>query len=242
MPTLSAAPPRDRDALGSKVGSASVAERVVAKVERAILDGGFVAGTRLGTKDELRQQFGVANATLGEALRVLNTRGMVELRRGPGGGIFVADPSPLTRLGHQVLELRPDQAGVTDCIAVLDTLDGEVLRDAARHRTAKDVADLRRALARLEKAWSRPDEAQQRIWDLHRRIAEISPNAVLKAIYLNLVDYVQRDLGEVIHEAGFGLNDARRLQVHRDLVDAVAAGDVRLADKANAKHRSAPHD
>ena len=184
----------------------------------------------------------MANATLGEALRVLNTRGMVELRRGPGGGIFVADPSPLTRLGHQVLELRPDQAGVSDCIAVLDTLDGEVLRDAARHRSAKDVADLRRALAKLEKAWPRPDEAQQRIWDLHRRIAEISPNAVLKAIYLNLVDYVQRDLGEVIHEAGFGLNDARRLQIHRDLVDAVAAGDVRLADKANARHRSAPRD
>jgi GntR family transcriptional regulator, transcriptional repressor for pyruvate dehydrogenase complex len=221
-------------------GGVSVAERVVGTIERAIRGGGYQPGVRLGTKDELRQQLGVANATLGEALRVLNTRGVVELRRGPGGGIFVADQSPLTRLGHQVLELRPDQAGVADCIAVLDALDGEIMRDAAVHRTAADIAALREALTRLETAWPRPDEAQQRIWDLHRRIAEVSPNAVLKAIYLNLVDYIQRDLGSAIHDAGYGLNHERRLRIHAALVEAIVAGDVRLADKANARHRSAP--
>ena len=243
---MSASKAADRDSFDRLDGFESVAERVVGLVQQAIVADALAPGTRLGTKDDLRRQFGVAPATLGEALRVLGTRGVVELRRGPGGGIFVAAQSPLTRLGHEVLDLRPDQSVVDDCVSVLDALDGEVLRDAALHRTEADVEDLQRVFGRLEEVWALPDRheqlhlVQQRIWDLHRRIAEISPNVVLKAIYLNLVDHVQIDLADAMGSAGYGLADDRRLRIHGALVDAVVAGDVRMADKANARHRAAP--
>ena len=48
------------------------------------------AGYRIGTKQELCEEFGVAPATLSEALRVLRARGIIDVRPGPGGGTFVA--------------------------------------------------------------------------------------------------------------------------------------------------------
>ena len=64
------------------------------------------AGTRLGTKSELRAEFGVASTTVNEALRLLETRGLVRTKRGPGGGIFVSDPSGWLALSELVLGLE----------------------------------------------------------------------------------------------------------------------------------------
>ena len=53
----------------------SRAELVARELEREIA-GGLAPGERLGTKDDLRQRFGVAVATVNEAVRLLETRGL----------------------------------------------------------------------------------------------------------------------------------------------------------------------
>ena len=75
--------------LGARV---SRAELVARELEREIGDG-LQAGERLGTKDDLRKRFRVAGATVNEALRLLEMRGLVEpalvcerARVGPTGG------------------------------------------------------------------------------------------------------------------------------------------------------------
>ena len=66
--------------LGARV---SRAELVARELEREIADG-LKAGHRLGTKDDLRKRFRVAVATLNEAMRLLEMRGLIEARPGPG--------------------------------------------------------------------------------------------------------------------------------------------------------------
>ena len=67
----------------------SRAELVARELEREIVDD-RQAGERLGTKDDLRKRFGVAVATVNEAVRLLETRGLIEAQPGPGGGVFVS--------------------------------------------------------------------------------------------------------------------------------------------------------
>jgi DNA-binding GntR family transcriptional regulator len=55
-------------------------------IEARIAHEGLPAGTRLGTKSELREEFGVASTTVNEALRLLETRGLVRTKRGPAAG------------------------------------------------------------------------------------------------------------------------------------------------------------
>src|SRR4051812_50210147 len=69
------------------------AEAVARDLEAQILGGGLAPGERLGTKDDLRQRFGVAVATVNEAVRLLEMRGLIEARPGPRGGGFVANSS-----------------------------------------------------------------------------------------------------------------------------------------------------
>ena len=56
---------------------------------------GAAPGARLGTKKELRELCGVSVGTFNEALRLLQSRGVVAVRPGPRGGLFVAEQSPM---------------------------------------------------------------------------------------------------------------------------------------------------
>lgn len=219
----------------------SVADGLVQEIEETIQRESLPAGYRIGTKQELCDRYGVASATLGEAMRVLRARGIIEVRPGPGGGLFVANQSPLIKLAHSVLKLREDGATVNEIVAVLDALDEAVLRDAAQHRTDADMADLDALIAELAEVWSDPIAGLHCNWRLHRRIAQISPNAVLRTFYLNLVDYIESESGgesSAFDVMGFHADTDDRLQTHRDLVEAIRTRDEALQRDAIVRHRT----
>ncbi|HEY0189395.1 MAG TPA: FCD domain-containing protein [Cellulomonas sp.] len=221
--------------------AASAADYVADDLQRRIAEQGWPAGRRIGTKVELCAEYQVAPATLGEALRVLRARDAVEVRPGPGGGIFVAAQSPLIRLAYEVLDLRQAGTAVNDVVEVLDALDDAVLQDAARHRTDTDLAELDALLAELETTWHRPSEGLHPNWRLHRRIAEISPNVVLRTFYRNLVDYITAESETDVTLGVIGLEPTsdERLQVHRDLVEAIRHQDPDDVAAASRAHRTA---
>src|SRR5436853_2965979 len=76
------------------------AEALARHLETEIVAEEFAPGDRLGTKDELRRRFGVAAATINEAVRLMDSRGLVSARPGPGGGVFVTDVSARSRLAQ----------------------------------------------------------------------------------------------------------------------------------------------
>src|SRR3954453_5490905 len=93
------------------------AKAVARDLEAQILGGGLAPGSRLGTKDDLRRRFGVAVATVNEAVRLLEMRGLIEARPGPGGGVFVAG-SPGLAQQRGVLGFASGRASFADCLAV----------------------------------------------------------------------------------------------------------------------------
>ena len=67
-------------------------ELVADKIRRQIVAGDLAEGERLPPEDDLTAQFGVARTTLREALRVLESQGLLAIRRGRGGGPVVTHP------------------------------------------------------------------------------------------------------------------------------------------------------
>src|ERR1019366_10124334 len=84
-------------------------------------------GERIATKHELRERFGVASATINEAVRLLETRGVIEARPGPGGGIFVARSAVRSAVRfahvHTVLGFPSESTTYRDCLLVRDALE-----------------------------------------------------------------------------------------------------------------------
>src|SRR5437763_139240 len=133
----------------------SRAEAVARELESEIL-AGAEPGTRIGTKDELRLRFGVAVATVNEAVRLLELRGLISVRPGPGGGVFVARPAVRVALTHLVRGLRSDPETFEEMIEVRDALEPAVCQAALREHRAADIRDLKRLLDAMEAAADRP--------------------------------------------------------------------------------------
>jgi DNA-binding FadR family transcriptional regulator len=176
----------------------SRAEELSRRLEQEIVDHGLSAGERLGTKEDIRNRFGYAVATVNEALRLLETRGLIEARPGPGGGMFVASPSSRVRLNHLVLGFKVDDAPFTDCLAVRNALEPLVCREAAAHCRAADAKALRQTITRMQKQTGKPKAFLRLNWDLHRRMAKMGTNAPLMTLYLTLIDGDPKRLSKAI--------------------------------------------
>ncbi|MBN2059479.1 MAG: FadR family transcriptional regulator [Deltaproteobacteria bacterium] len=69
--------------------------KVEKAVKESILSGKFQTGEQLPGEIELSSQFGVSRPVIREAIKSLNSRGFLEIRRGKGGGSYVSDLSHL---------------------------------------------------------------------------------------------------------------------------------------------------
>lgn len=213
------------------------ADELVRRLEDLVSDLGDAPSVRLGSKDDLCRTFQVAPGTMNEAIRVLENRGVIELRRGPQGGVFTASPSIYLRLGNSFLKLRGTAGSVEQCLAVRNHLEALLIVEAARAAPDKPegIAELRKILAAMEIVIDDPPESLRLNWELHRHIAKLGSNGVLSAIYLTLLDYIEQEVTEVSPPRSREL-DLRIFVMHRELVEAIASGDPHKAADAAKRH------
>jgi DNA-binding FadR family transcriptional regulator len=213
------------------------AEAVARDLEVEILGDGLAPAERLGTKDDLRQRFGVAVATINEAVRLLEMRGLIEARPGPGGGLFVARSSVRAAMKRTGMRATWGAARFADCLVVRNAIEPIVCRDAARYHAREDITALSRMLDEMER---RADDTERFLalnWAFHRRIAKLCRNAPAHSIYLTLLDFLEDGLeGAELQDF-----DARaEIDVHRELVAAIDAGPGSRLDAAVQAHTDLP--
>lgn len=78
--------------LGSQI-PASLAHQAVLGMEMSLLGQGWPVGRSLGALPEVRTRLGLGRPAFREAITILEARGLLDVRRGPGGGLFVAAPA-----------------------------------------------------------------------------------------------------------------------------------------------------
>ena len=207
------------------------------ELEAAIVAGDISSGDRLGTKDDLRRRYDVAYGTLNETLRILQQRGYVTSRTGPGGGLFATAPTSSDRLRH-LLSAFPESGTLKDCAEVRHALEEAVTVDATRSRTRADVAELRRILKSMAARTEDPNGYLHENWRLHRRIADCCTNRVLANLYVTLLDANEPQPGVLLPDRYRAANARENLIAHTELVDAIASGSSDRARRAVAAHEA----
>lgn len=209
--------------------------RVVAEqIETELV--GASAKSRLGTKADLQVKFGVSMATLSQALRLLESKGLVEVRVGPGGGVFATRPPERLMVANLVVSFRHGTATVEQCLAVREILEPHVAAAAARHRSESDISDLRKLIDEMHERLHSPESYLRLNWKLHRRIAEIAPNQVLSMLYGGLLGYLEEECETAVPAAMYLEKRIENLDVHARLVEAIATGDAEAAADLAAHH------
>ena len=193
-------------------------------------------GTLVGTLEDLRRQTGFARPTVSQAVRLLRDRGVLEIRPGRGGGLFVAEPGPFVRLRRTLLSVADSPIATADAIELRDHLEALVDVGAARCRTREDVADLRECLAQMGAAedW---DGFMHANWALHERIAAICPNAMARAVYTGTLGHMSAASARYAENpSSVDAYRAERYHVHVALVDAIDSQDEKQVCAAAARH------
>lgn len=214
--------------LGRRVSRAeSLAEIIEAEIAKQNLE----EGDPLGTREALRSRFGVAPATVSEAVRLLEIRGIATARGGAGGGLFVAGVAERARRTRLILGLDWEQATLMDCVTVRDALEPAVVRAAAENATASDFRDLADMVTAMA-ATSGSHEYLAANWAFHRRIGRISANPPLRSMYLTVVDFLEAGMDDF--DVEFPTSDA--IAVHRELLSAMADPGSAAIDRALKRH------
>jgi DNA-binding FadR family transcriptional regulator len=199
-------------------------------------------GDRIGSREELRSRCQVSVGTFNEALRIAQSRGVVTVRPGPGGGLFAARQPPMVRLGNSVLALDADQTSVAEAVRIRDALDPLLIEDALWHASPADLARMREILGEMRQAADAGDALAfvHANWRLHTAIAAVSPHRVLRSLYTSLVELIESHTLSVApaQEQPAPELMAQRYGTHAGLIDALARHDRERAMELIAEHNT----
>jgi GntR family transcriptional regulator, transcriptional repressor for pyruvate dehydrogenase complex len=193
-------------------------ENLLEGIERARLR----LDDRLPTEEQLAGQLGISKPTLRQALRVLERSGLLRIRPGKGGGIFVAsEVVPVDAKTHNVAVEAED---AVDVLRGRRVLEGVVTVMAARGATDEDYAGIERTNELLRRSVGDRPRVMGANAMFHRAVARASHNKTLQSAMRNLEAGLApiRDTYQGGRE-----NDEEALVVHERQAEAMRRQDLR---------------
>ncbi|HEY6530675.1 MAG TPA: FCD domain-containing protein [Acidimicrobiales bacterium] len=222
-----------------------LADTVADQIRESILTGKLDDGGRLPALERLTAQFGVSTPTMREALRILETEGLISVKRGGIGGAVVHRPTPRTAAYTLALVLRAEdtrKSDVGDAVQLLGPLctqlcarrpdRGEVvipelrrLNDAARGLLDDDGVAYNAAML-----------------EFHDAIVRLAGNTTLAVMLRSLEDILLAEVESWVAETaarGGYIAPAQRaaeIDTHDRIVDLIAVGDATGAGALMTHH------
>lgn len=204
-------------------------EQVAEQLRDWILTGVLSADERLPSEAELARQFGTSRNTIREALRILSSQELVVTKPGNHGGSTVVQPSPGGVAGYlqSAFSLWAD----AESVALGDLLDArELLEVAAASRAAAlapaDAEEQLQAHVPEDFEGMSPDEILAVDRRFHEAILRLSGNKFLYACTVPIHNVLSTRVERRLIRWTFWATVAEE---HRELLQAIAKGDVPLA-------------
>jgi len=213
------------------VHKSRISEEIIEQVRDLITSGQIKPGDRLPAERELAQQLNVGRSTVREAIRVMESMGLLNVRAGEGTFLVAAtgevNADSVTKAflqswdnQHNFFEVRrviePDLAALT-----------------ARRATPEQIEKMRAMLGEQEADIRRGGNGMQADTAFHYLLAQASGNEVLVRIMDGLMDRLRETRESALRTAG---RPAQSLRQHRRILAAIEARDVKAAEKRMLEH------
>lgn len=211
---------------------------VVEQIQEAIISGSLKPGSQLPAERELKEQFGISRGTLREALRVLEQKGLIEIRTGVSGGSIIREVNSEQLSENLGFLIRNRTVSLHDLAEFREAMEGSVAALAAQRAGEEDLALLGKLVTEAEgylkegrKGWDNFIRTDEKV---HMALARISGNqlfiSVLESVYFNIHTYYENYLSRDKQLLQENFNDLR------EIVGAVATGNAENARKLAQGH------
>lgn len=227
--------------------SPRLAEVVADSLRDRILSREFDDGDYLPKQEDLVAEYRVSLPSVREALRTLETEGLVTVQRGKIGGSIVHVPRPGKVAYMLGLVLESRQVAVDDVVFALSQIEPLCVRACASRRDRKKhvVPPLLRILEASEAVVEDAPEFARLARQFHEELVATCGNqtfivmvGALESLWTGQV----RAAGDDFRAGAFAELEMREQSVieHREMLDLIAAGDADGAEREARQHQASP--
>ena len=194
----------------------------------------FPPGARLPSEMKMASRFGVSRTVIREAVSRLKSEGLVESRQ--GSGVFVREQnmdSPF-RIDSSIMESTDS---VLQVVELRQVLEGEIAALAAKRRSTRQLAAIRRALQQIDDDVSAGCDGVDADIAFHRSIAEATGNPHFLALVQFLFNFLRSATQTTRSiEATRATLTQQVKDEHRTIVEAISRRDGEAARSAARQH------
>ena len=212
-----------------RVKPKKAAELVADHLRSEIVSGNIPTGGSLPVERELIDTYGVSRPTLREALRILETEGLLEITRGVKGGAKVLGPS-LTLATHAFgMILQAKGTKLVDVQVARSIIEPPAARMVAERQSAEDLLVLREALD-AERALIGTPEFPFAAMRFHEALIGLSRNDTIDA-FLQVLHEIHEGAAVMFSKGKTTKASAQRtVHQHEQLLAHIEAGDGDAAE------------
>lgn len=205
-------------------------EHIVAQIQGLIQEGTLGPGDQLPPERVLAETFQVSRASVREALRALELRGLIEGKQ--GGGTFVRALSTDDLIPPMASALLAG-AEMDQLMEVREMIEPHVAELAAARATPALIAELEELLARQEARMRLGEIPIEEDTAFHDALAVATNNGVLLRLLHLVVDLLEESRARWFQSAD---RPAKSLAGHRRVLEAIKRGDSAAAYRAMFAH------
>jgi DNA-binding FadR family transcriptional regulator len=209
-------------------------QKIADELRQLIVAGELDEGDSLGNEPDLIERFGVSRPSMREALRILETEGLISVRRGVFGGVVVHRPDQRQTARTAALVLQARNVSLADVFQARTILEPAAVRLIASSRGRKSAARrLGELIADEEQVLDDPEAFGAANARFHEGLVALAGNETLLIVSEMLNEVVERAVTAVSQaDGGVGPAATRRRGVRSQvrLAELIEAGDAEAAE------------
>ncbi len=208
-----------------------VYEEIVAKIKDMIDKGRFKSGDQLPVERELAEVFRVSRSSVREAIRSLESQGLLESRQ--GNGTYIAKHPVESLVNPLATVISSEKDGQRELFEMRRLIEPQLAFLAAERATEDEIRTMERTLALQEREVARGESATESDKNFHCLLANAARNRFLLHIVDNNMHLFLESRDNFLQVEG---RPEKSLQHHRELLDAIKARDPESAAQAMREH------
>ena len=213
------------------IKSTRIYEEIVRQIKGMIAEGRLKSGDQLPPERDLAEKFLVSRTSVREALRALESVGLIEIR--PGEGTFVKEVSVEALVEPLALVLLSQREMIGDLFEARRMLEPVIAGLAARRASRDEVTEMERILDEQAKAIASGNTGLAQDAAFHAAIGTAAHNRAITRIVHALMDLLAQSREESIGTPG---RPTRSHEDHRRILTAIRQGDAAAAERAMLDH------
>lgn len=221
------------DPIGIK---ATLSQQVEQEIQKAIIKGKFVAGSKLPTEHELCESFGISRNALREALKSLESKGLIKVKK--GSGMYVRQFSIKNAISNVNIFLEMNtqtDEKLFEVIRLRQMFEPQIVAEACIYREDSDLTILSNSIEQLREC--PPDDlSKEALIDnqFHKQICLATRNIVLQLIMEPIYEIMPK-FKSAVYAKHHGMK-TKTLEFHIHILEAISERDSAKASDLMKTH------